>query len=81
MTKPDVIKAALTVGKCDCEIGMCTHRVNCRNNPLVLNNYGHTIIIKELDDKRVDLCIAGQHTYLERNQAHLLMLWLQEHLK
>lgn len=50
---------------------------------LILNNDGHTIIIKELDDSsnRVDLCIAGQHTYLDRNQAHLLMLWLQEHLK
>lgn len=50
---------------------------------LRLSNNGHTIIIKELDDssKRIDLCIAGQHSYLERDQAHLLMLWLQEHLK
>lgn len=29
--KPDVIKAALSVGKCDCDVGMCTHRINCRN--------------------------------------------------
>lgn len=35
--------------KCDCDIGMCTHRTNCRNNPLkiaqdkmnkVVKNYG-----------------------------------------
>lgn len=26
--KPDMIKAALSVGNCDCDIGMCTHRVN-----------------------------------------------------
>jgi hypothetical protein len=25
--------------------------------------------------------INGQATYLDRNQAHLLMLYLQEHLK
>jgi acetone carboxylase gamma subunit len=23
-----------SVGKCDCNIGMCTHRTNCRINPL-----------------------------------------------
>lgn len=23
-----------TQQKCDCDIGMCTHRANCRNNPL-----------------------------------------------
>lgn len=50
---------------------------------LRLSNNGHTIIVKELDDdsKRIDLCIAGQHSYLERDQAQLLMLWLQEYLK
>lgn len=50
---------------------------------LRLSNNGHTIIVRELNDnsKRVDLCIAGQHSYLDRNQAHLLMLWLQEYLK
>lgn len=28
------MKASLSVGKCNCEIGMCTHRADCRNNPL-----------------------------------------------
>lgn len=41
-------------------------------------------IIKLIKDKVGEgftLTINGQATYLKYSQAHLLMLWLQEHLK
>lgn len=41
-------------------------------------------IIKLIKDKVGDgftLTINGQNTYLEHGQAHLMMLYLQEHLK
>lgn len=32
--KDDSLSDTQSVGKCDCDIGMCTHRANCRLNPL-----------------------------------------------
>lgn len=34
MKDDNLSDAQNNVGKCNCDIGMCTHRANCRNNPL-----------------------------------------------
>lgn len=46
------------------------------------NTYDH-FQFHELKDgsNRIVIQVNGQANYIDHSQAHLLMLWLQEHLK
>lgn len=47
---------------------------------LVLKSTYDHFKFSKLEDGRIKICVNGQSNYLDRNQAHLLMLYLQEHL-
>jgi len=47
---------------------------------LKITNEVDTIKINKVLDC-VEIAINGQKTYLARTEAHLLKLWLEEHLK
>lgn len=52
-------------------------------NVLIFNDKRDHFQFYEVTDgsNRIGISINGQANYIDRNQAHLLMLWLQEHLK
>lgn len=46
------------------------------------NTYDHFQFSKLKDgSNRIEIKVNGQANYIDRNQAYMLMLWLQEHLK
>lgn len=46
------------------------------------NTYDHFQFSEVADgSKRIEIQVNGQSNYIDRNQAYMLMLWLQEHLK
>ena len=44
-----------------------------------LNTYDQIIFFK--DGEQLKIKVNGNENWMNRNEAHLLMLWLQEHLK
>lgn len=47
---------------------------------LIFKYSTNELIVKELESKDIALAINGRAVYLDRSQAHLLMLYLQEKL-